>query len=100
MTPVHPPTPGRRLRAALSWLHLWVGLSVGTLFALFHSSSVSVADGAVVIRHRVLGMGTTRRFAAGEIIDVEGVGHLVIWRGRAARLRCCVASGPRRWVEG
>jgi hypothetical protein len=45
--------------------------SVGTLFALFHSSSVSVADGAVVIRHRVLGMGTTRRFAAGEIIDVK-----------------------------
>ncbi|MFC3550921.1 PepSY-associated TM helix domain-containing protein [Lysobacter cavernae] len=35
----------RRLRATLSWLHLWVGLSVGTLFAL-----VSLA-GTVLVFH-------------------------------------------------
>lgn len=45
--------------------------TVGTLFALFHSSTVTVTDGAVVIRHRVLGVGTTRRFPPGEIVDVR-----------------------------
>lgn len=34
MNPAIPATPTRRLRAALSWLHLWVGLVAGTLFAL------------------------------------------------------------------
>ena len=45
--------------------------TVGTLFALFHSSTVTVTDGTVVIRHRVLGIGTTRRFEPGEIVDVR-----------------------------
>lgn len=34
MTGTAPRPVSRRLRAALSWLHLWVGLSVGTVFAL------------------------------------------------------------------
>lgn len=41
----HPPTPMRRVRAALSWLHLWVGLTVGTLFALVGLS------GSVLVFH-------------------------------------------------
>lgn len=45
--------------------------TVGTLFALFHSSRVTITDGTVVIRHRVLGVGTTRRFEAGEIVEVK-----------------------------
>ncbi|MGO4223015.1 PepSY-associated TM helix domain-containing protein [Lysobacter sp. TAF61] len=35
VAPRHAPRPAsRRLRAVLSWLHLWVGLSVGAVFAL------------------------------------------------------------------
>ena len=63
-------TPRRRLRAALSWLHLWCGLVIGSVFALvaltgtilvFHvellrlqhpqlSAAAPVADGAVLAR--------------------------------------------------
>lgn len=45
MTPTPPPTPMRRLRAALSWLHLWLGLTIGTLFALVGLS------GSVLVFH-------------------------------------------------
>lgn len=41
-------TPKRRLRAALSWLHLWVGLSAGMVFALIGLS------GAVLVFHHDL----------------------------------------------
>lgn len=45
MTSATPRPVSRRLRAALSWLHLWAGLTVGTLFAL-----VSLA-GTVLVFH-------------------------------------------------
>ena len=70
MTPVAPPTLRRRLRAALSWLHLWLGLSVGAAFSViglsgsmlvFHAellawqhpqlaAHTAVADGVVLAR--------------------------------------------------
>ncbi len=43
-----PSRPGRRVRALLAWLHRWLGLSVGTVFAL-----VSLA-GAVLVFHTEL----------------------------------------------
>jgi uncharacterized iron-regulated membrane protein len=46
--PAHPPSLSRRLRAALSWLHLWVGLTVGTVFALIGLS------GSVLVFHTEL----------------------------------------------
>jgi uncharacterized iron-regulated membrane protein len=44
-TATHAPTLKRRIRSALSWLHLWLGLSVGTVFA-----TVSLA-GSVLVFH-------------------------------------------------
>lgn len=78
MTHAAPPTFKRRLRAALSWLHLWVGLSVGAAFAViglsgtvlvFHADLLTwqqpqlaahapVADAAVL--ERVLAQWTPR----------------------------------------
>lgn len=45
MNPAPSPTLARRVRAVLSWLHLWTGLTVGTVFAL-----VSLA-GTVLVFH-------------------------------------------------
>lgn len=36
--PSRPSAPRRRLRAALAWLHLWVGLTVGLAFAVLGAS--------------------------------------------------------------
>lgn len=82
MTPTVPPTFKRRLRAALSWLHLWLGLSVGAVFAVvglsgtvlaFHTDLLTwqhpqlaahapVADGAVL--ERVLAQWTPQGLTA------------------------------------
>lgn len=40
--------------------------TAGSVVALFHRSSVTVDNGKVVIRHRILGIGPTRHFSAGE----------------------------------
>lgn len=48
MSPAPSPSFARRVRAALSWLHLWTGLTIGTVFAL-----VSLA-GAVLVFHTEL----------------------------------------------
>ncbi|RPE80925.1 PepSY-associated TM helix domain-containing protein [Vulcaniibacterium tengchongense] len=46
------PGLGRRLRAALSWLHLWAGLSVGTLFALVSLSGTVLVFHSDLLRLR------------------------------------------------
>lgn len=63
--------------------------TVGTIVALFHRSAVHVRDGVVVIRHRVLGVGTTRRFDPGDIVDVRsevvGEGNAQSWEVKVFR---------------
>lgn len=48
-SPMHAPSPKRRLRAMLSWLHLWGGLSIGVLFAL-----VALAGSVLVFHNELL----------------------------------------------
>lgn len=47
----HAPTLKRRVRSALSWLHLWLGLTVGTVFA-----TVSLAGSVLVFHTELLGL--------------------------------------------
>jgi uncharacterized iron-regulated membrane protein len=47
----HAPTLKRRVRGALSWLHLWLGLIVGTMFA-----TVSLAGSVLVFHIELLGL--------------------------------------------
>lgn len=47
----HAPTLKRRVRSALSWLHLWLGLSVGIVFA-----TVSLAGTVLVFHTELLGL--------------------------------------------
>ena len=62
----------RRLRAALAWLHLWLGLTVGTLFAL-----VSLA-GSVLVFHTELLLATQPRLASFEpVADGAVMGRLL-----------------------
>lgn len=46
-------------------------LTVGTAVALFHRSSVEVEGDTVTLRHRILGVGTTRRFERRRVTDVR-----------------------------
>ena len=46
-------------------------LGAGAVVALFHRSSVEVDGETVTLRHRILGVGTTRRFARRQVIDVR-----------------------------
>lgn len=70
---VQPPSRlKRRLRAAIAWLHLWLGLSAGTLFAL-----VSLA-GSVLVFHTELLLASEPRLAAhAPVADGEVMGHLL-----------------------
>jgi hypothetical protein len=67
------------------WVAVFFGLlfTVGTLVMLFHRSSVTLEEGEVVIRHRILGIGPTRRLRAGEVSDVRaevvGEGNAQSW---------------------
>lgn len=58
-------------------------LTVGTVVALFHRSSVEIAGGTITLRHRVLGLGTTRRLEARRVTDVRarvvGEGNAQSW---------------------
>jgi hypothetical protein len=45
--------------------------TVGMVVALFHRSSVTIEAGQVTLRHRVLGIGPTRRIAAAQVTDVR-----------------------------
>ena len=47
----HAPTLKRRVRAMLSWLHLWLGLTLGTVFA-----TVALAGGVLVFHTELLGL--------------------------------------------
>jgi uncharacterized iron-regulated membrane protein len=47
----HAPTLKRRVRSALSWLHLWLGLTVGTVFA-----TVSLAGSVLMFHTELLGL--------------------------------------------
>jgi hypothetical protein len=76
------------LRAGIPIAPLAVGFiallfTAGTLVALFHSSSVTVTDADVVIRHRILGFGRTRRIPRAQITDVRsevvGEGNAQSW---------------------
>ena len=82
MTPAHPPTLARRLRAALSWLHLWVGLGAGTLFA------VAGLSGSLLVFHSELLQWQHPRIAAqAPVAEAEVLaGVLETWgpRGLAA----------------
>lgn len=64
--PAPPSRLKRRLRALLAWLHLWLGMSVGTLFAL-----VSLA-GSVLVFHTEL-LLATRPQLAGHAPVADGV---------------------------
>lgn len=70
-----PRPPGRfrrRLRATIAWLHLWLGLVVGTLFAL-----VSLA-GAVLMFHTELLVAAEPRLAAhAPVADGAVMGRLL-----------------------
>ncbi len=50
-SPTHAPTLKRRVRSTLSWLHLWLGLSVGIVFA-----TVSLAGSVLVFHTELLGL--------------------------------------------
>lgn len=73
-----PATPTRRLRAALSWLHLWVGLVAGTLFALAGLS------GSVLVFHSELLQWRHPQLAAQAPVAEPGVlaGVLDEWTPR------------------
>jgi hypothetical protein len=45
--------------------------TVGMVVALFHRSSVTIEGGVVTLRHRVLGIGPTRRVPAGQVTGVR-----------------------------
>jgi hypothetical protein len=45
--------------------------TLGTAVAVFHRSSVTIEDGAMTLRHRVLGVGTTRRVEVGQVAEVR-----------------------------
>jgi len=62
----------RRLRTAVAWLHLWLGLTAGTLFAL-----VSLA-GSVLVFHTELLLATRPQLAAhAPVADPEVMGRLL-----------------------
>lgn len=67
--------PGRlqsRLRVGIAWLHLWIGLTVGTLFAL-----VSLA-GSVLVFHTELLLATRPQLAGhAAVVDGEVMGRLL-----------------------
>ncbi len=62
--------------------------TAGSLVALFHRSSVTVEEGTVVIRHRILGLGPTRRFATADVSrvfsEVVGEGNAQSWEVKVA----------------
>lgn len=72
-TPVRPPGRlQRRLRAGIAWLHLWTGLTVGTLFAL-----VSLA-GSVLVFHTELLLATRPQLAGhAPVADAAVMGRLL-----------------------
>lgn len=57
--------------------------TAGTVVSLFHRSSVTVEGGEVVIRHRILGLGPTRRLRPDDITrvysEVVGEGNAQSW---------------------
>ena len=104
MTPVHPPTAARRLRAALSWLHLWVGLVAGTLFALVGLS------GSVLVFHADLLLWQHPRLAAqapvadgavlGEVLEAwspQGLSAIDFPRDGLPAWQAYFADGSRRY---
>lgn len=81
MSPLHPRNLKRRLRSTLSWLHLWLGLTVGTAFALIGLS------GSVLVFHDDLLTWQHPRLATHEVV-VDGevlAGILAEWQPRGLR---------------
>ncbi|HEY0662118.1 MAG TPA: PepSY-associated TM helix domain-containing protein [Lysobacter sp.] len=64
----HPPSLSRRFRAALSWLHLWVGLTVGTVFALIGLSGSVLAFHTDLLRWQHPQLAAQAPVARGEIL--------------------------------
>lgn len=72
MQPAAPIAFKRRLRAALSWLHLWVGLTVGTVFSLVGLS------GSVLVFHEDLLQWQQPQLAGHEVVvDGEVLGGIL-----------------------
>jgi hypothetical protein len=76
----------------LPWVAAFFGLlfTTGAIVMLFHRSSVTVEEGTVVIRHRIFGIGPTRRLDAGAVSDVRaevvGEGSAQSWEVIVKRL--------------
>ncbi|KFL35762.1 PepSY-associated TM helix domain-containing protein [Arenimonas donghaensis] len=71
-TPRPPGRFGRRVRAVVSWLHLWLGLVAGTLFAL-----VALAGSVLVFHTELLVAGEPRLAAHEPIADGAVMGRLL-----------------------
>lgn len=68
---------------------LAVLFTVGTVVMVFHRSSVTVEGGRVAIRHRLLGIGPTRRLDAREVKDIRAE---VVGEGSAQSWEVTVAT--------
>lgn len=73
--------PRRRLRAVLAWLHLWVGLTVGLVFALIGLS------GSALVFHEEILRWQQPQLAAGTARVDPGVVERIVERGRGDGLR-------------
>jgi uncharacterized iron-regulated membrane protein len=73
--------PRRRVRAVLAWLHLWVGLTVGVVFAVVGLS------GSALVFHEELLRWQHPQLAAGATQVDPAVLERIVDRGRATGLR-------------
>lgn len=80
--------PRRWLRAALAWLHLWVGLSVGTVFAVIGLS------GSALVFHEELLHWQHPQLARFEPVADPGVLAAIVERGRDAGLTAVQFPSP------
>lgn len=81
MSPLHPRNLKRQLRSILSWLHLWLGLTVGSVFALIGLT------GSVLVFHDDLLTWQNPQLAGHEVV-VDGevlAGILAEWEPQGLR---------------
>ena len=84
MTPGHPAQTRplrRRLRAALAWLHLWVGLAAGTVFALVALAGAPLVFHTALLKWQHPALSGHVPVAHGAVLE----GIVETWRPRGLR---------------